>query len=855
MFKSSIPTKSIKSIQFGILSNEEKKKITNNIIITDFSGYEFGKYREGTLYDKKMGTIFEGNCSTCNLSSIKCPGHPGLIEFPKAMIHPEYINLCIKILNCMCFRCGYFLVKPKSYKKILSLPKEKRLKLCKLNISSKCAVCSFENKNIKYSEYNSYIINYKYKNEIKQLDAEYIYEKLKLLKNSDINLLGFTNISHPKSMILFSLICMPPIARPVIQPEFGTGAKNESNFYKSYKNIIKSLNKLKKIKSTDKHEKEYYDEFSMNVSSFLSSKGSRRGEYTLKSMGIKKKQQKSVMEKLSGKDGIWRNNISGRRVNFSGRSVINGDASLKLNEIGIPIEFALKLCKLIRINKYNITDVKKWIINGPKKWPGAILIIKKNGLRKSLFHSKDKTILINEIIKNIEYGDKIYRHLHNGDYILFNRQPTLHKPSIMAHKVKIKPEQKTLSLNTCVTVPYNADFDGDEMNTHGIYSDSAVSEAKFLLSVEHNQIDTISSNVIIAPIQDNILGGYLMTKNKSFKLSKDKFLDIVFSYKDIDINKIPNKKEYTPIDCLNITFPNEFYFKNGSVEILNSKWISGILNKSILKKIIKSIIQNFDVEIALEFSYSYQQITNRFLMLYGITISINDCIIDEESKKQILKNKEELFLKNIKLLKDFDDDKIILPATKNAYETYEIIVSNLLSENNKKNHEILEKYFKKKYNNFHVIIQSGAKGTQDNLIQIFAGVGQQKIEGSRIKRDCNKRTIPFTTKYDESLKFRGFVNNSFVDGLDPIEFYMHANGGREGVINTTLKTSITGYVMKQAVKAQESIIISHDNIVRHGNENIVSYTYGPDHMNPKYLFKNNLWLKDKNFKWVDENFH
>jgi DNA-directed RNA polymerase beta' subunit len=856
-FKTSVPTQTIKKIKLGILSDDEKKHLSRNIRILFYSGYEFGKFKEKSLYDKNMGTIFEGNCLSCELTSKKCPGHPGLIKLPTTFINPLFIKKVIDLLYCLCYKCGSIRILRKYYPKILSVHKSNRLKLCKEYAlkNNLCEKCGFkDNKTISYNEHMSFDIQYKLnkKDKLKELPLDIIKSKFDMLTREEINLCGFDfKHSHPSSMLLNYLICMPPVVRPVTRPEQGDGAKTESNFHKGLANILKSIDKIRneQKKGKDaKHIKQLRAELGMIITGFLTPKASSKGEYTLKNMGVKTKKIESIIEKLSGKNGTLRQNINGRRVDFSGRSVIGGNSRIRLDIVEIPLDFAKRLTRLIRINKYNYEDAIKWIKNGPDKWPGATVLIKKNGRRKSLMVTD-----INNIIKKLELGDKIYRHLHNGDYVLFNRQPTLHKPSIMAHKVKINPYKKTLNLNTCVTTPYNADFDGDEMNLHGLDSDTSIGEARYLMDVSKNQIDSISSNIIISPIMDNILGGYIITKNHNMKLTKREFCNIIFAYDKINVKKIPSKKVYEAIDCINIILPDNLIFKYANFVITNGKWVEGILTKSILKKLLKTIVFNYGNDIGLEFSYAYQQITNKFLILYGITISINDCVIPENINKEIQKNNEILFKENTKLLQEFDEGKITIPATKTPYETYDAIINTKINECNRKIYDILKNYFDKNYNNFSEVIKSGAKGSRDNLIQIFGSVGQQKIEGQRPKREYNDRTFPFSPKYDENLALRGYVRNSFIEGLNILEYESHANAGREGVITTTLKTSVTGYSMRQVVKYQESIVSSHDYTVRNGDY-IVSFSYGGDHFDTRMLFKNKLWLREKNKKWIIDNF-
>ena len=216
-------------------------------------------------------------------------------------------------------------------------------------------------------------------------------------------------------------------------------------------------------------------------------------------------------QRLKGKQGRFRNNLSGKRVDFSGRTVISPDPNLAINEVAVPVLVAMNLTFPERVSRYNIDKLKKRVLNSYDKWPGANYIVKGGSdIKQMLKYGKPK---MHE--KNLKIGDIVERHLEDGDVVLFNRQPSLHKLSMMAHRVKVRPD-RTFRINECVCTPYNADFDGDEMNIHVPQTEEARAEAAELMNVKNNLATPRNGEPIIAAIQDFVTAAYLLSNKDTF---------------------------------------------------------------------------------------------------------------------------------------------------------------------------------------------------------------------------------------------------------------------------------------------------------------------------------------------------
>ena len=843
-----IPIKTIDKIQFGILSRERNKKISNGRIITKYTGHEFGRTEIGSLYDPRMGTIKSGICQTCFLSWATCPGHPGLIELKIPILNPLFIKYVAGILKATCFKCSILMVHNRDHENILKLEPKYRLAVCKRKATQMkiCPVCNYNNHGMRYTTEVSYNIKYKHPNEkAKVLSEAIIYEKLKRLKNREIILMGFhPAYSHPKDMILHNLLVSPPSTRP-ISSGFGAGGnRTEDELFKLYYMVIKTNGKLEYDISADQVKDDKILEGTITmlkiaVTSLITDRSSIKKEHSLLSLSGGGRPLKSIKAKLSTKKGFFRRNALGKRLNWSARTVISGDSSIDIDEVGVPLLVCMKLCMEIFVNHRNINKLRKYVENGPNIWPGARYIKKLSTGYRIMLNDKIKT----QAAANLQYGDIVFRHLQDGDIVLFNRQPTLHKISIMSHRVKIFTDNHTFRLHNCATSPYNADFDGDEMNLFRITNPYSIAEANEILSVRKRVISESNSETVIKPIQDNILSIYLMSKHPHEKLTKYKFITIL-SAGGMYRRDIMMQRSWKVINLLESILPVDFTLSDDHGLMFKSgRWIHGVIKSREMSYIIKNMYSFYGDIATLKFMKAFQRITDRFLTLHGVTISIRDCVINEKIKSKLKANIKNASVQNTELLKSFNLGKINIPITQSPSETFERLSKGIISSCLKKNQDILENHLIETGNHFVDQYKSGSRGKATNVYQIFDALGQQDMNGKRIPHSFGMRTLPYYTKFDNSLESRGFVKNSFSDGLNPIGYVYHAASARNGVIDTALKTADTGYVSRESVNTQQSIMLSYDHFIRHANKEIVSFSYGPNGYNTAKLHNNKLKLR------------
>ena len=420
--------------------------------------------------------------------------------------------------------------------------------------------------------------------------------------------------------------------------------------------------------------------------------------------------KRSLVQRLKGKQGRFRGNLSGKRVEFSGRTVISPDPNLSIEEVGVPVMVAKKLTYPERVTAFNIERLRSMVQNGAHKYPGANMIRPTNSRPISLLYG-DRA----RAAANLRIGDIVERHLLDGDVSLFNRQPSLHRMSIMSHRVRVLP-WRTFRFNECDCAPYNADFDGDEMNIHIPQTEEARIEARELMGIKHNIINPRSGEPLITATQDFITGSFVITQRDVF-FSRFDFCRLVAYLSDAqEVVRIPMPALLKPVVCwtgkqvysmllkpnekdgvllslemkaknFSITKldPNPWMCPNdGYVVIQNSELMCGNIDKNCIggnkKGLICVLVRDFTPEDTVKTMGRMTKMTSRFLMNYGFTIGLDDVTPDAK----LLERMHEIVAKNYakvdETIHQYNDGKLALRPGCNAEQTLESICSGLLSD-------------------------------------------------------------------------------------------------------------------------------------------------------------------------------
>ena len=852
-----IKSSKIIGIQFSVLSPQDIRKGSVAEINTRDT-YINNKPVLNGLFDPRMGVIEAGLiCPTDGLDYIQTPGYFGHIELARPVFYIQYINTLIKILRCICIKCGKLKISKKKYDFLMNKPPKKRwdfifshankVKRCGDETENGCG-CKQPKKIYKqdlseiYAEWENTdgiknsdgVVNNK---PTIKLTAETVLRILKRMTNEDIEFMGFSPIwSRPEWFICQVLAVPPPAVRPSVKHD--SQQRSEDDISHIIVNIIKA-NKTLQEKIQQGAPAKVIDPWTTVLQYYIATMIDNKIPGCCPVAQRSGRALKSIKERLVGKQGRVRGNLQGKRVDFSARSVISPDANLSIKELGVPLKIAKNITFPNKVNKRNKKYLKKLVLNGPENYPGANILERKNGDSISLRYVNRETLELYE-------GDVVHRHLVDGDPVLFNRQPTLHRMSMMCHTVKVMKVGNTFRMNVGDTKPYNADFDGDEMNMHGPQSEMAQCELLELAAVPHQIISPANNQSIVGIFQDSLLGCYRFTR-KDILFNERTAMNLLMYNKNIDLD-IFKKSSIDSFNLLsqilpplNCKFPNKQFSSdedkkttNKIIEIINGKYTRGQIDKGVLggksTGLIQSIFNDYDHKHATSFIDELQSIVTEYMKLSSYSVGIHDLIANDETNDKIYEavSKNKLNVKKLENQLHFDVFENNSGKTNNV--EFETQVNSILNKAQEEAGKIGRKSLSPD-NRFVIMVNAGSKGNNINIAQMISCLGQQNVDGKRIPYGFDDRTLPHYTKYDDSPEARGFVENSFIQGLTPEELYFHAMGGRTGLIDTAVKTSSTGYIQRRLIKSLEDLSVKYDMSVRNNKNKVIQFQYGTDGIN------------------------
>lgn len=676
--------------------------------------------------------------------------------------------------------------------------------------------------------------------EKRTLTPSEILNVFKHISNEDIFKLGLNqDYARPEWMIITVLPVPPPPVRPSIA--INESARGEDDLTYKLADIIKASQNVDRCEQEGAPAhviNEFEALLQYHVATYMDNDIAGQPQALQKSG----RPVKSIRARLKGKEGRLRGNLMGKRVDFSARTVITGDPNIDLDQVGVPRSIARTLTYPEVVTPYNIHRLTEYVRNGPNEHPGAKYIIRDTGERIDLrYHKRAGDIAL-------QYGWKVERHLLDDDPVLFNRQPSLHKMSMMAHRVKVMP-YSTFRLNLSVTSPYNADFDGDEMNLHVPQSEETRAELSQICHVPLQIITPQSNKPIMGIVQDTLCGVRKMTKRDTF-CDFDQVMNILFwipNWNGIvpEPTIIKPKPLWTGKQMLSMCIPDGIHLRrldkspispdDDGMLVVKGKIMYGVVNKKTIGAsaggLIDIIFKEKGPYVCRDFFGNIQKVVNFWLLHNGFSIGIGDTIADADTMKTITETIEEARQQVSQIISDAERNKLEREQGMTVRETFEQSVSRTLNQARDNAGKYAEKSLKE-LNNVKQMVISGSKGSFINISQMSACVGQQIVEGKRIPFGFADRTLPHFAKDDYSPESKGFVENSYLRGLSPQEFFFHAMAGREGLIDTAVKTAETGYIQRRLVKALEDVMVHYDGTVRNSLGDILQFVYGEDGLDP-----------------------
>ena len=867
-------TKLIEKIKFGLLSPDEIRKMSAARIITADTYDEDGLPIPSGLMDQRLGTIEPGQrCQTCGNLVSNCMGHFGHIELARPVIHIGYAKKVLKVLRSICPECSKLMLleeekdqfreEQRNHRLIFFEGDEELTKLIfkKARKNKICPYCGAKKKKIIIEKPTTFYEEEENKGSRRITPIE-ILERLKKVSDVDLRILGISPENARLEWVIFTVLPIPPVcARPSITLD--SGIRSEDDLTHKLVDVIRINQRLREnIDAGAPHliVEDLWELLQYHITTYFDNQVS----------GIPPARHRSgralrtLTQRLKGKEGRFRSNLSGKRVDFSARSVISPNPYISINDVGVPSEVAKILTIPSNVNEWNIEEMKQLVLHGPNHHPGANYIIRTDRRRIDLRYVKNRK-LIADMLKP---GFTVERHLNDGDLVLFNRQPSLHRMSIMAHEVKIM-DGRTFRLNLTVCPPYNADFDGDEMNLHVPQSEEARTEAELLLKVQEHILSPRFGGPILGGIQDFISSVFQFTSKESLYNRKDAmkllYLGGIFDNPDFVFEKLePAVKEpeslYSGKQIFSTLFPDDLNLRVKSkfcknceeckeldceydayVMIRNGKLITGTIDENSFgamqsNSILQRIVKDHGNATGREFLDQSTRMLLYVIRQNGMTMGLDEVYVKGEAYEKITEILTEAKKVSLQLIDAYyTNDKTILKRApgRTMRETLELRIRGKLADARKSAEETAAYYIGDEAHSV-IMTKSGARGNILNLGQMSAVVGQQAIRGERINRGYSMRTLPHFKINDLTPKSRGFISSSYRNGLKPVEFFFHAMGGREGLVDTAVRTSTSGYMQRRLVNALQDMVIENDGTVRNSDKNVIQFVFGDDGIDPMH---------------------
>ena len=869
----------ISQIQFSVFTNEDIKD--HSSVIKDPFGinlpesYENSEPKRGGLVDTRLGVTDSNlDCAYCGLGAKDCPGHFGHTKLTTPVFHYGFFPIVKNILSCICLRSSRLLAhkNPEELNRVVRTTKGKKRfneikKLCAGVTVSDVGVPVPKIREEKKKGSTLYLLaetsltnlvneegEVQDGKPIKEtLSANDIYKIFRNISDEDFRLLGFNpSLFRPEDFLITNFPIPPVAIRPSLRADYLASATYEDDLTHKIADIIKTNEKLRQQKEKELVSGEE-SKYGTDLSNYLQYHAityfdNDKSSIMTCEQKVGGKKFKSISERIKSKKGRIRGNLMGKRVNFSARSVITSDPNLKLNELGIPRKIAMEITFPEVVTAYNVERLTKLVRNGRYVYPGANYVIQGSSLGSSNVREFDLRYRKKSI--KLKYGDIVERHLYNGDPVLFNRQPSLHKLSMMCHRAKIIDDDRfnTFRLNVNVTTPYNADFDGDEMNLFAPQSIQTQTELAMIADVNKLIISPKDSEPIIAPVQDSVLGTYKMTSPDAKVDWKDLMNIIVYS-SGVDFSKlkIEKGKTYTGTEMYNLIIPPGINLKS-SIVVKDGDIISGQVKAKANKQIISNCWDRYGAKITADYISDIQRLNVNWILYDGFSVGLKDCFISKDVKNKVISELEKKKLEINHLITEIENNPELLDA-----DVFELSIKSNLSAQKGDIQQLVMKDLDDN-NNFFIMANPNAKGKPVNLMQIMGALGQDIFKTNRIQKEVNNRSLPHFHQNDDTPLARGYIEHSYLDGLSPQEFFFHHMTGREGLIDTAIKTAETGYISRKLMKGLEDIGLKYDGTVRTSNNIILQYIYSDFNLDQTKQKKITLNTIEKGDKDIKENY-
>jgi len=995
--------KRIAGIRFGLMDPKEIRKMSSVEVKTADTYKDDGHaFRQG-LMDPHMGVIEPGLlCPTDNCKYDESPGHFGHIQLELPVVHIGFVNLIKTALKATCNTCSEILLHDSAgthpsnpelseqdyykhrvrdlitkhgvgsteFSKIIK-EIEKKTSEAKRSV---CMHCHAQQGKIILDKPTTFKEKMTHQGSAKEterkLNARDIREWLQGIPDDQLIFLGMHRENRPEWIILQVLPVPPITVRPSITLD--SGDRSEDDLTHKLVDVLRINQRLRENRDAGAPQlivEDLWELLQYHVTTYFDNQTSgipparHRSGRTLK----------TLTQRLKGKEGRFRSNLSGKRVNFCARSVISPDPYLGVNEVGVPKKIAKELTVPIRVTTRNKEQMRQMILRGPDVHPGVNYVVDSNGRRRKInqrsrlinsgfrchnpecmeettqrfdLHSvmpapnflpglvvkkfitkeegaedlvsysidekatianlrgedvdgnpladddprailhnrwlfelanpdtpfpehlqvtcphcgspenewgertqvEDKLATVDFRTGNPKPGLQVERHLIDGDVVIFNRQPSLHRMSMMVHEVRVM-EGHTFRFNLAVCTPYNADFDGDEMNLHVIQSEEARAEAKILMRVQEHILTPRYGGAVIGGIHDHISGAYLLSRPGTM-ISKRHGLEMLgnigYTGKLPKVHKTEKGECFSGEDLLSVIIPDNIHLRflsrsNDDVVIKEGN-ISGTLDKRAIGaedgRLLDAIVQTNGPTEGAKFLDEFTRLSIGACTSLGFTTGIDDEDLTSEAISQIEAHnadaRDQVQAELDKFGKDGRGYEVRPGRT--PKETLEENIMVILDMGKQAAGEVAKNELNQEGTTNAAVGMaiSGARGSMDNLTMMAGSIGQAKVRGARLERGYHQRVLPHFRQGALGAQEKGFIASSFKRGLEPTEFFMLSVSGRESLVDTAVRTSKSGYMQRRLINAMDDLkIFDDDNLsVRNTADRIIQFSYGEDGIDP-----------------------
>ncbi|MFA4917166.1 MAG: DNA-directed RNA polymerase subunit A' [Syntrophales bacterium] len=837
--------KQVKAIVFGVLSPKMIVKMASAKIVTpelyDKEGYPV----DGGLMDVRLGVIDPGlNCKTCGSKLKECIGHFGFIELARPILHIKFVDIIVTLLKCTCRDCGKILIPKQkmdvALQQLVVAEEEAGLAgrreqireiIASLKTINKCPHCKAKQFKITLEKPSTVIENEK------RLTSIEIRARMEKISDEDCAVFGINPLFMRPEWAVLTVLPIPPVTmRPSITLE--SGERSEDDLTHKLGDIVRINQRLFENINAGAPEiivEDLWDLLQYHITTFFDNEVAQLPPARHRSG----QPLKTLTSRIKSKEGRIRHNLAGKRTNFCARTVISPDPMIGLHEVGVPFVVAMKLTVPEVVQTWNMEYLKKFVQRGPKEYPGANYIVRPDGRRKKITDEMKE-----QLLEELQPGYYVERHLLDGDVAIFNRQPSLHRMSMMCHRVRVLPN-KTFRLNPAVCVPYNADFDGDEMNLHIPQTEEARAEAEILMQVSTQLLSPRYGLSIIGCVQDAISGNYMLTKY--MKMTREEAVELLISARILEVGRLPKKETVTGKEIFSVILPADFNFEgrtrvytgdekkdkiNDAVVIIKGgKLLSGVMDKANLGEgsglMLKNLHQQYGAEQTLELLGKMFRLGIESLLKFGFSTVISDTDLPDESRRKIQEILDGAYVIVDEFIDTYRQGKLDAFPGRTVEETLELKILERLNNARNETGSIVSQNADL---GSHTAIMTlcGSRGNALNLAQMAACVGQQAMRGKRIQKGYRGRTLSCFQRGDLSPNARGFIRSSFKSGMSPAEFFFGAMTGRDSLMDTALRTPKSGYLYRRLANALQDMRVAYDGSVRDANGMIVQFKYGDD---------------------------